>query len=500
MKKYVLLSLGIFIYFNSLAQKNPIEPLIGTVDALFKQYAEEKKLPGLAYGIVYQGQLIHSKGIGFSQLPGKIPASPQSVFRIASMSKSFTAMAILKLRDQGKLLLDEPASKYIPELKGQILVSTDGPAISIRHLLTHGAGFPEDNPWGDRQLGISDQAFSAMLKRGIQFSNNPGKTYEYSNMGFALLGRIIQNVSGKPYQTYIKEEIWKPLGMKNTFWEYDEVPKGSLALGYRWINHEWVEQPMEHDGAYGAMGGMLTTIDDFAKYVAFHLSAWPERDEAEKGPVKRSSVREMQFPWNLSGINPMSKYPNGKTGMSVNAYGYGLSWTQDYAQRNSIAHSGGLPGFGSQWRIFPAYDLGIISFSNLTYAPMGAINMKVLDTLLTLTNLAPRPIPVSNILKQRQKELVAVLRSWNQAEKSGIFAKNFFLDYFPSMLQTESDAIFKELGAIQRVHDMVPENQLRGSFRLACERGEVEVSFTLSPENPPLIQEYHIRQLKKAHD
>jgi CubicO group peptidase (beta-lactamase class C family) len=80
MKKYVLLSLGLFIYFNSMAQKNPIEPMIGTVDALFKQYAEEKKLPGLAYGIVYQGQLIHSKGIGFSQLPGKIPASPQSVF------------------------------------------------------------------------------------------------------------------------------------------------------------------------------------------------------------------------------------------------------------------------------------------------------------------------------------------------------------------------------------------------------------------------------------
>jgi CubicO group peptidase (beta-lactamase class C family) len=349
-------------------------------------------------------------------------------------------------------------------------------------------------------LGISDAAFSAMLKKGIQFSNNPGNTYEYSNMGFALLGRIIQHISKKSYQNYIQEEIWKPLGMKNTYWEYEKVPKGSLALGYRYINSEWVEQPMEHDGAYGAMGGMLTTIEDFAKYVAFHLSAWPERDEAEKGPIKRSSVREMQFPWNISGINPTSRYPNGKTGMSVSAYGYGLSWTKDYAQRTSIAHSGGLPGFGSQWRIFPAYDLGIISFSNLTYAPMGAINMKVLDSLLTSTKIKARAIPVSGILKQRQNELVSLIRTWDQAKKSGIFAENFFLDYFPDMLQKESDAIFKEVGEIKKVHEMLPENQLRGSFRLECERGDVEVSFTLTPENPPLIQEYHIRTLKKAHD
>jgi CubicO group peptidase (beta-lactamase class C family) len=249
--------------------------------------------------------------------------------------------------------LDEPASKYVPELKGQKLVSQDGPEITIRHLMTHGAGFPEDNPWGDRQLGISDEAFSAMLKKGIQFQIIQERPMNIAIWDLLSWGACIRNISGKTYQSYIEDEIWKPLGMRNTYWEYEKVPKGSLALGYRYINNEWVEQPMEHDGAYGAMGGMLTTIEDFTKYVAFHLSAWPERDEAEKGPIKRSSVREMQFPWNLSGINPMSKYPNGKMGMSVSAYGYGLSWTQDYAQRRFIAHSGGLPGFGSQWRIFP---------------------------------------------------------------------------------------------------------------------------------------------------
>ncbi len=500
MKKYLLMGALVLILFKSQAQQNAVEPFIKSVDALFKQYAEEKKLPGVAYGVMYNGRLIHSKGIGLSQITSKIPASPQSVFRIASMSKSFTAMAILKLRDQGKLHLDEPASKYVPELKNQKYLSKDSPEITIRHLLTHGAGFPEDNPWGDRQLGISDEAFSTMLKKGIQFSNNPGKTYEYSNMGFALLGSIIKNITGKSYQSYIQEEIWKPLGMSNTYWEYEKVPKGSLALGYRWINTDWVEQPLEHDGAYGAMGGMLTTIDDFAKYVAFHLAAWPERDEPEKGPIKRSSVREMQFPWNINDIAAKNKYPNGKTGLVVNAYGYGLSWTKDYALRTSIAHSGGLPGFGSNWRIFPDYNLGIISFSNLTYAPMGGINMRVLDSLLASSQMSPRAIPVSSMLRQRQKELVSILSHWDQAKSSGIFAENFFLDYFPNQLQKESDALFKQMGSIRKVDEMVPENQLRGKFRLQCERGDLEVSFTLTPENPPLIQEFHIREMRKAQD
>jgi hypothetical protein len=131
---------------------------------------------------------------------------------------------------------------------------------------------------------------------------------------------------------------------------------------------------------------------------------------------------------------------------------------------------------------------------------MGAINMHVLDSLISSVKLTPRAIPVSTILKQRQKELVGLLRTWNQAKKSGIFAVNFFLDYFPDMLQKESDAIFKEVGDMKKVNEVIPENQLRGAFQITCERGVVEVSFTLTPENPPLIQEYHIRILKKAQD
>ena len=170
-------------------------------------------------------------------------------------------------------------------MKGQQLTA-DAPVITVRNLLTHSAGFPEDNPWGDRQLADTDEDLMAMIKKGISFSNDPSVAYEYSNMGFAMLGYIIKKVSGIPYSEYIAKNIWKPLGMTQAEWEFSKVPATQLAHGYRWINDNWREETLLHDGIYGAMGGMITSIESFSKYVALHQAAWPVRNEVETGPVK----------------------------------------------------------------------------------------------------------------------------------------------------------------------------------------------------------------------
>jgi CubicO group peptidase (beta-lactamase class C family) len=439
--------------------------------------------------------VIHSNALGVANTTTNSKANLQSVYRIASMSKSFTAMAILQLRDAGKLQLDDPAYLYIPEMKGQ-KYSTDSPEITIRHLLTHAAGFPEDNPWGDRQLAISDETMLKMFKNGISFSNTPGIAYEYSNMGFAMLGYIIKKVSGQTYQTYITEKIFKPLDMTNTYWDYTKVPKNQLALGYRWLDENWVEQPMLGDGAYGAMGGMLTTIEDFGKYLAFHLTA-SVSNKPESVVLKRSSLREMHQPWNFSALNVQNKNAQGQICPTVNAYGYGLRWVQDCNHVTNIGHSGGLPGFGSNWKMLPEFGMGFISFANRTYAPASSLNTQILDTLIALGHLKPKIFPVSDILKQRQKEIVELLPIWNQAEQSGIFAENFFLDYFPNSLRKEAEAIYAKAGKILKVREMIPENSLRGYFIMEGEKANIKISFTLSPENPALIQEYHIEALEK---
>ena len=501
MKKAVLSVCLILAYFvninaqNNAEQAEKIKTILPTIDQICQDFAKKNHLPSLVYGLVVDGKVVHSNALGIANTTTNSNANLQSVYRIASMSKSFTAMAILQLRDAGKLKLDDPVYSFIPELKGQKF-STDSPEITIRHLLTHAAGFPEDNPWGDRQLAISDETMLKMFKKGISFSNTAGTNYEYSNMGFAMLGYIIKKVSGQTYQNYITEKIFKPLGMNNTYWDYTKVPKNQLALGYRWLDENWVEQPMLGDGAYGAMGGMLTTIEDFGKYMAFHLFA-SVSDKPESPVLKRSSLREMHQPWNFSAFNVDNKTATGKSCPTISAYGYGLRWVQDCNHVTNIGHSGGLPGFGSNWKMLPEFEIGFISFANRTYAPASSLNTQILDTLIALGHLKPKPIVVSEILKQRQTALVNILPSWNNAEATGIFAENFFLDYFPNSLRKEAEEIYNKAGKILKIREIVAENNLRGAFILEGEKANIEVSFTLSPEKPALIQEYHIKEVLK---
>jgi hypothetical protein len=146
----------------------------------------------------------------------------------------------------------------------------------------------------------------------------------------------------------------------------------------------------------------------------------------------------------------------------------------------------------------PEYGIGIISFSNLTYASAGNINAKVMDNVVRLAKLQPRQLPVSPILNQRKNELTALLPGWENPEKAGIFAENFFMDYFTDSLKKEASAIFKNAGKIIRVHDFTPLNNLRGFFVLEGEKSNIEIEFTLTPENPPLIQEYYIEGKAKV--
>ena len=291
--------------------------------------------------------------------------------------------------------------------------------------------------------------------------------------------------------------------MKTSEWEYGNIAPDKLAHGYRWLNEKWNEETLLHDtpdGSWGAMGSMISSIEEFCNYIALHLAAWPPSSAPDKGPVKRSSVREMHHPWRFTGLNPNYEYPDGRVCAVASAYNYGLGWLRDCDGKISISHSGGLPGFGSQWRIMPDYGIGVVAFANRTYASMGSVNTKVLDTIIKIAGLQPRQLPASAILEQRKNELVRLLPGWNNAEASGIFAENFFPDYPIDTLKKYAKDYYGRAGKIIGVKEMKPENQLRGSFIIEGEKTNIEVYFTLSPENPPLIQEYHIRERTKENN
>jgi len=476
--------------FQNDQRLKKIKEIESELEQIFLEHSESEKIPGIAYGMVVDDSLVVASATGLSQIENKIPASVSTAFRIASMTKSFTAMAILKLRDEGKLSLSDPVTQYIPALGKLEYLTDDASIIDIENLLTMTAGFPEDNPWGDRQLALSDEAFMDLLSDGLSMSGVPALQYEYSNTGYALLGQIITQVSGMSYQEYIKEHILVPLEMNSTYWEYTNVPKEQLALGYRWQDEDWIKEPILHDGTFGAMGGLITTIEDFSKYVSFHLSAWPPRNDPDKGPLKRSSIREMHTP-QFNFLNSRKTDWNGEPCAGMIGYGYGLGISMDCKRIIRISHGGALPGFGSNYAFFPEYGIGVMAFGNLTYTAPIPFD-KIEKILFERLDLQPRQLPASEILEQRKAEITGLIESGEIQLDSEIFAENFFMDQSKERRIQEIQEILDQAGAIQSIEEIAPRNQLRGDFTIRCENGEINIFFTLTPEKIPLVQQMDV--------
>jgi CubicO group peptidase (beta-lactamase class C family) len=486
--------------FTEAARADKLRTAFPEIDLLFSQFAEKSHVPGIAWGIVIDGALAHSGAHGHRDVAAKAPVDADTVFRIASMTKSFTALCILKLRDEGKLSLDDPAERYVPELKNVQYPTADSPRVTIRHLLSHAEGWPEDNAWGDRQLAVSDEQMNEMLRRGIPFSNAPGLAYEYSNFGFAVLGRIVSRVSGVPYSEYVAANILRPLGMSSTTMEPRAVPRGKLALGYKWENGEWTEEPQLADGAFGPMGGMLTSIRDLSRYVAFHLAAWPPRDDRDAGPVRRASVREMQQVWRMAPT--VARRNDSAENMLLNAggYGFGLRISQTCDFSHVVAHSGGLPGFGSQMRWLPEHGLGIIALGNLTYTSWGAAIDRAVEALQRTGGLKPRAVQPSPALADARAAVTRLVTAWDDHLADRIAADNLFLDRSKELRRKDIEQFHAELGTCQPEDAFEVENALRGRWLMKCDRGMLRVAITLAPTMPPKVQVIDIAPYTPSQD
>ena len=484
--------------FADQGRASRVQALLPEVDKMYADLMAKEHLPALVYGVVVDGRLVHSRALGLANVEDKLPATSSTQFRIASMTKSFAAMAVLKLRDAGQLHLDDPVTKYLPEFRTVKLPTTDSPPLTVRMLMTMTTGLPEDNPWGDRQMALGNQALADFVGSGLSFSSAPGQAFEYSNLGYVMLGKVVTRVAGMRFQDYITRHILLPLGMKDTSWEYAKAPPAKLALGYQWLDNKWVREPMLHDGDAAAMGGLITTIDDFARYVAFHLDAWPARDGAETGPLKRASVREMQLPKVFSDVNVKGTLVDGRTANpKMSFYGYGLSWTRDMRDVTVVGHAGGLPGFGSQFRFAPEHGVGVIAFTNLRYGNVYSPTSKVLYTLIergALPARAPAPAP---ILVTRQGQVARLIQTWDEALGRAIVAENFFLDRSREDWMNQSKEQFSKIGKVVSVGPIKADNRLRGTFPVVGERGTLNVMFTLTPEREPKVQELDIKHAVK---
>jgi hypothetical protein len=190
-------------------------------------------------------------------------------------------------------------------------------------------------------------------------------------------------------------------------------------------------------------------------------------------------------------LYPDAKDLNDDPCAIITGYGYGLSVNTDCHQFKWISHGGALPGFGSNYMFFPEYGVGIMAFCNLTYTSPYPAD-KIVKLLFETIKLEPRVLPVSDILLERQEQLAQLIQTWDKDLEAEILAENFYLDKSREHRISEVQNVLDKAGAIQRMNEMVPLNQLRGSFKLITENGAIKIFFTLTPEKDPKVQQLNL--------
>ncbi|MGH3167205.1 MAG: serine hydrolase domain-containing protein, partial [Trebonia sp.] len=449
-----------------------------------------------------------------------------TVFRIASMSKSFTASAVLLLRDAGRLSLDEPAEKYVPELGSWAPVTADADRITIRHLLTMTAGFPTDDPWGDRQQGLPLPDFGTLLAGGLSFNWAPGTRFEYSNLGYSTLGRVIAAASGVPFDEYVRTRLLAPLGMTRTGFTAEEfggvsAPAGgaagpvpgaeaNLAQGYRRSGrggggNGWEAVPFEPYGAFAPMGGVFSTVRDLATWVSGFASAFPPGDSGVSGaraaraghPLRPASRREMQLPQAVTGWRESERFPGGPSGAPA-YYGFGLFQDEDPEIGGVVNHSGGYPGFGSNMRWHPATGLGVIALGNGTYCNTSSLTGALLRAIVPSSAsyhvaLAPGGGPWPETLAARSA-VDELLRSWSDEAADALFTPNVAWDSPYPDRRRAIERVKSRIGAFSPSRTRAPESDTPAHCRwwLEGERGTVQAQIQLNPERPPRVQSLSI--------
>ena len=213
----------------SAAPPAKVSSAIKLLDAWIATQVAYRQQPGLSIAIVSDQEMIWAKGYGYADVDKRVPATPATIYRMASHTKMFTAIAVMQLRDAGKLRLDDPVVKYLPWFKPQP-ASPDDPPVTIRHLLTHTSGLPREAAapyWSDFNFPTREEVIRGVAIQHAVYA--PETKWKYSNLALAVAGEVVATVSGEPYADYVRRHILDPLGMTSSSVDMPEAHRARLA-------------------------------------------------------------------------------------------------------------------------------------------------------------------------------------------------------------------------------------------------------------------------------
>ncbi|ROQ64349.1 CubicO group peptidase (beta-lactamase class C family) [Rathayibacter sp. PhB152] len=463
--------------------------------------------PSLSWALFDRDGLIARHGRGEHRLDGAAPDAG-TVHRIASMSKSFEAAAVLILRDRGLLDLDDRVSAHVPEFADPVDAAGRVLPVTLRMLLSNCSGLPEDNGWADHVMAMPRAEFLALIARGLTFTERPGEVYQYSNIGFWLLGVIVENVSGEDFVAFATRTVLEPLGLAHTRYDVNAYPEGTdLAQGFSSFDEgaTWTARPYTGTGVGACAASMFSTVGDIARWSAWLSSAFEGADgviddgDADDAVLSRASRREMQRGWTpVPALSPRA----GESTLDGSAYGLGLVIEQDVRFGAIAHHSGGLPGWSSNMRWHLESGLGVVVFATTNGAKLAAAATGLLRAALEDAEPPARTVAVHpSTLSAAAAVEAAIVGPGDPAraeQLSGgvLFSPNLLSDVPAEVRARRLAAVLVEVGGLAEEPTARPLRErllwsasaAQVAFSLPGRDGELEVRLEMTPTIPALLQ------------
>lgn len=336
---------------KSPADNETVRSSLKLLDAWISSQQLHRGIPSISIGIVHGQEMLWAKSYGYQEPKKLTPATPDSIYRIASNSKLFTSVAIMKLADEGKLDINDPVEQWLPEFTRLSSKFRDARKITIKHLITHTSGLPRESTgpyWTEKTFPEVELVLSELAGQKAVFP--PEKRFKYSNLALSLAGEIVARVSGMAYDDYVEKNIFAPLGMNSTGTDIlDKDAKAKLAIGYGRRMPDGSRERMGYDVTHGMASatGLYTSVSDFSKFIKWQLRL------REKGGVEildADTLREMQ---RVHWLEP--DWASGR--------GLGF-WLRKIKGGSFIGHGGAIHGYRTMTGIIPDAKVGIIVFTS----------------------------------------------------------------------------------------------------------------------------------------
>ncbi|MDQ2846680.1 MAG: beta-lactamase family protein [Actinomycetota bacterium] len=449
------------------------------IDQIFTGRIDQLRAPSSVYAVFDRSGVVYGNGFGARVVGGPAPTIDTG-YRIASCTKSFTAAALLLLRDRGLLSLDDPIDTLVSV--GPLIGAGQVPP-TVGQLASMAGGLPSDDPWADRQESLSSKGFDGLLAGGIRFARNPGTSFEYSNLGYAMLGRAIEAASRTAYIEFVSRELLQPLGLDEIDYDTTVQAADGLAAGHRRLAGEWVELGFSRPGAFSPIGGLFATSRALADWARWLAAAWDD-DQI----LAASTRREMQA---IRTPVDGGAYPRG--------YGYGLNVDETPRHGTIVSHSGGYPGFGAHMRWHANRGIGIVAMENATYSGPYIPATTALAMILDETQIPEAAVDLWPETRAARETVEALVRHWDPAVAAALFAENVDLD---DSVDHRRVAI-AELAGAAGIDTAAPVSLEQSSplssspaqltWTIPGTTGSLRCAISLTPQQPPLVQTLTVR-------